>query len=369
MSSALFSGFDLRGLALENRTVISPMCQYSAVDGSAQDWHLMHLGQFAVAGVGLVITEAAAVEPAGRITGQCLGLYSDENEQALARVVAFCKQHGSAKLGIQLAHAGRKASVHRPWDGRHPLSESQGAWDTFSSSAEPHDEGWSRPSALDADGMARVKQAFVDAAVRADRIGLDLIELHAAHGYLMHEFLSPVANRRNDAYGGPLENRMRFALEVFDAVRAVWPEEKPIGVRLSATDWIDGAWNVDEAVTFSSALREHGCDFIVASSGGISEQQKIVLGEGYQVAFASRIRREAQIPTMAVGMIFEPAHAEQLVADGEADMIALARGFLFDPHWAWSAAAALGAQITAPPQYARAADFRFLREKRGQAPQ
>lgn len=366
MTDGLFSNYTMRSLTLSNRVVVSPMCQYSAVDGSAQDWHLMHLGQLATSGAGLVIIEAAGVEPEGRITPQCLGLYSDDNEEALGRVLRFCDNHGVAAMGIQLAHAGRKASTHVPWEGRHPLASDEGAWETVSSSAEPHDATWHRPVALDEAGMARVRDAFVSATVRAERLGLALIELHAAHGYLMHEFLSPIANRRNDAYGGSLENRMRFPLSVFDAVREVWPENKALGVRVSATDWVDGAWDVDEAVEFSRALKERGCDFVTASSGGVSEQQKIELGEGYQVRFAKAIREQAAIATMAVGMIFEPTHADQIVKDGDADMVAMARGFLFDPHWTWTAASTLGAEIDVPPQYARAAEFRFLREKRGQ---
>ncbi len=364
MSSALFTPVSLHTIALDNRIIVSPMCQYSAVDGNAQDWHVMHLGQFAISGVGLLITEAAAVEARGRITPQCLGLYSDDNEAALKRVIAFCRQHGAAKLGIQLAHAGRKASTHRPWEGRHPLAPDEGAWQTVSSADLPHDAGWHRPVAMDRADMERVKAAFVDAVHRSERIGFDVIECHSAHGYLLHQFLSPIANQRTDQYGGSLENRLRFPLEVFQAMRAAWPAHKPLGVRLSCTDWVEGGWSPDDAVVYASALKQHGCDFITASSGGISEQQRIQLGEGYQVAFAAKIRKEVTIPTMAVGMIFDPQHAEKIVAHGEADMVALARGLLFDPHWAWTAASVLDATVTAPPQYVRAFDFRFLREKR-----
>ena len=363
MSSALFSSFAMRGLSLDNRLVVSPMCEYSAKDGDAQDWHLMHLGQFATSGIGLVITEAAAVEARGRITAQCLGLWSDSNEQALGRVIAFCRQHGSAKLGVQLAHAGRKASTHRPWEGRHPLAADEGAWETVSSSANPHAEDWHTPKSMDRAEMAVVKQAFVDATRRAERIGFDLIEVHGAHGYLLHEFLSPIANSRTDEYGGSLENRMRFPLEVFTAMREVWPQDRPLGLRLSATDWMPSGWHEDEAVEFSRRLKALGCDYICASSGGVSEEQQIALGEGYQVPFADRIRRQADIPTMAVGMLYDPHHAERLVSGKQADLVALARGLLFDPHWAVRAAAVLGADVTAPPQYERAYGFRFLREK------
>ena len=363
MSSHLFSPYSMRGLEIPNRVVVSPMCEYSAVDGNAQDWHLMHLGQFAVSGVGLVITEAAAVEPRGRITHQCLGLWSDENEAALGRVVRFCREHGSAKLGIQLAHAGRKASTQRPWEGRGPLTDTEKTWQTVSSSAKPHADGWHTPMLLGQADLDTVKAAFVAATVRAERLGLDLIELHAAHGYLLHQFLSPLANSRDDEYGGSLTNRMRYPLEVFDAVRDVWPAEKPLGVRLSVTDWVDGGWSPEQSIELAAALKSHGCDYICASSGGASEDQRIELGEGYQVRFAEQLRSEAQIPTMAVGMIYDPQHAESLVSDGKADMVALARGLLFDPHWALRAASALGSEVAAPPQYERSYGFRFLQDK------
>ena len=363
MSSQLFSPIKLRDVELANRSIVSPMCEYSAVDGNAQDWHLMHLGQFATSGVGLVITEAAAVEPRGRITPECLGLWNDDNEVALKRVVDFCRQHGSAKLGIQLAHAGRKASTHRPWEGRGPLEGDAGAWETISSAANPHTEGWHTPKMMDEAEMNGIKAAFVAATERAGRLGFDVIEVHGAHGYLLHQFLSPIANTRNDNYGGSLENRMRFPLEVFAAVRKAWPDDKPVGLRLSATDWVAGGWHANEAVVFARALKDLGCDYICASSGGASEEQKIELGEGYQVRFADKIRSEAGIATMAVGMIYDPHHAESVVAEGKADMVALARGLLFDPHWALRAATVLGADVTAPPQYERAYGFRFLREK------
>ncbi|MCB1740137.1 MAG: NADH:flavin oxidoreductase/NADH oxidase [Gammaproteobacteria bacterium] len=363
MSSALFSSYRLRGVTLPNRTVVSPMCEYSAVDGNAQDWHLMHLGQFATSGIGLVITEAAAVEPRGRITRECLGLWCDENEAALERVIRFCREFGQARLGIQLAHAGRKASTHRPWEGRDPLRADQGAWETVSSSPNPHTEGWHTPRSMDRAEMEVVKQAFVDATRRAARIGFDLVEVHGAHGYLLHEFLSPIANTRNDEYGGTLENRMRYPLEVFAAMREVWPEDKVMGLRVSATDWAEHGWTPEDACEFARRLKSLGCDYICASSGGITEAQKIELGEGYQVRFAAQIRRETEMPTMAVGMIYDPHHAERIVSSGEADMVALARGLLFDPHWAQRAAAALDAETASPPQYERAYNFRFLREK------
>lgn len=366
MTSQLFSPVQMRGLRLENRAVVSPMCEYSAQDGNAQDWHLMHLGQFATSGIGLVITEAAAVEPRGRITKECLGLWNDDNEAALKRVVEFCRRYGTSKLGIQLAHAGRKASTHRPWEGRHVLAADEGAWQTISSADNPHDGQWHTPESMDAAELATVKQAFVQAVERSERLGFDLIEVHGAHGYLLHQFLSPLANTRTDEYGGALENRMRYPLEVFAAMRAAWPEDKPMGLRLSATDWVDGGWHAGEAVEFAKALKALGCDYICASSGGASEQQKIELGEGYQVRFASQIRAQAEMSTMAVGMIYDPQHAEQIVADGHADTVALARGLLFDPHWAVRAAAVLDAEVPTPPQYARAYGFPFLREKEQQ---
>jgi len=343
----------MRGLTLDNRVVVSPMCQYSAEDGNATDWHLMHLGQLAISGNGLLIFEATAVEPRGRITPHCLGLYSDANEAAMQRVVDFCRLHGKAKLGIQLAHAGRKASSHRPADGRHALSDDEGAWETVAPSPLPSSERWPVPRMLDRPDMDDVRDAFVAGAERSERIGLDLIELHMAHGYLMHEFLSPISNQRNDEYGGSRENRMRFPLEVFDAVRAAWPEDKPLGVRVSASDWVDGGWAIEDSVALAQALKDRGCDYICASSGGVSNAQQIDLKPGYQAHFAAHIKRDAGIPTMAVGMILEPDHAEALVADGVADMVALARGMLYNPRWAWHAAEALGAEAAYPVQYER----------------
>ena len=353
MSSALFSPIDLRGLSLPNRIVVSPMCQYSALDGNATDWHLMHLGQLAISGSALVIVEATAVEPRGRITPNCLGLYSDENEAALAQVLDFCRRHGDAKMGIQLGHAGRKASSHTPANGRHPLGEDEGAWQTVAPSPLSTSARRPAPHALTADELMVMANSFVAATIRAERLGFDLIELHMAHGYLLHEFLSPISNQRDDDYGGDIENRMRFPLEVFEAVRAIWPEEKPLGVRISASDWVAGGWEIGDSIELANQLRERGCDYICASSGGVSNDQKIALGPGYQVPFAASIRRHAHIDTMAVGMILDPHHAEALVADGEADMIALARGMLYDPRWAWHAAETLGAEAAYPVQYER----------------
>ncbi|MES2238229.1 MAG: NADH:flavin oxidoreductase/NADH oxidase [Pseudomonadota bacterium] len=353
MTSQLFTSFSLRSVTLSNRIVISPMCQYSAVDGNATDWHTIHLGNLAMSGAGMLIVEATGVELAGRISAGCLALGSDENEAALAQVLTHVRHHSSMPLAIQLGHAGRKASSQVPWLGGRSLSPEAGGWPTVAPSAVPHQEGDQVPRALDAEGIARITAAFVDATRRAARLGFDAIELHMAHGYLLHQFLSPIANHRTDAYGGSLENRLRLPLEVFAAVRAVWPAEKPLGVRISATDWVPGGWDIEQSAIFAQALKKLGCDWIDASSGGVSPQQQIPVAPGFQAPFAERIRRETSVPTMAVGMITEPAQAEEIIARGEADMVALARGFLWNPRWPWHAAAALGAQVDAPKPYHR----------------
>lgn len=349
MPSHLFSPIRLRGLELANRIVVSPMCQYSADNGDMTDWHLMHLGQFAVSGAALVFVEATGVEAAGRISPGCTGLYSDSNEAAMARVVNFFRDYGNARIGIQLAHAGRKASTAVPWN-----SGDSDKWRTYAPSARAYAEGAQIPKALDHAGLARIKQAFVDAALRALRIGFDVIELHSAHGYLLHEFLSPLSNYRDDEYGGSLENRMRYPLEVFEAVRAVCPDDLPLGVRTSATDWVEGGWDLDGTTAFASALAERGCDFFDVSSGGNSPDQKIVSGPGYQTGFAGALRRATGMRIIAVGQITDPHQAETILASGQADMVALARGMLYDPHWPWHAAEALGAEAAFPPQYKRA---------------
>jgi len=353
MGSQLFSQFDLRGLRLANRIVVSPMCQYSATDGRAGDWHLAHLGQLAMSGAGLVMVEMTNVEPRGRISPGCLGLWDDATEEALARVVAFCRDHGAAHLGIQIAHAGRKASSRKPWDGPGAVPLAAGGWQTVAPSALAAGDGIPPPRALEAHEVEGLVESFAAAARRAARIGFDLVELHAAHGYLLHQFLSPLSNQRDDRWGGTLENRLRFPLAVFDAVRAVWPEDRPLGVRVSATDWVDGGWDVDDTVTLARELGEAGCDFIDVSSGGLSEHQRIAAGPGFQVPFAERVRREAGLPTVAVGLITEARQAEEIVASGRADLVALARGMLDDPRWAWHAAAELGADAAYPPQYLR----------------
>jgi 2,4-dienoyl-CoA reductase-like NADH-dependent reductase (Old Yellow Enzyme family) len=354
MPSQLFTPIALRSLTLPNRIVVAPMCQYSADDGSATDWHTMHLGSLAISGAGLLMIEATGVERPGRITHGCLGLYSDSNELALAHVLAACRAIGNAPIGIQLGHAGRKASAQRPWEGGGSLKPEQDSWPTMAPSAIPLDADWQTPREATNADLARIKTAFVDATRRAHRLGLDLVEAHCAHGYLLHTFLSPISNRRTDAYGGSAENRMRFPLEVIEAMRAAWPAEKPMGVRVSATDWLDDGFKIEDAVVFAREAKALGVDYICASSGGVSLKAKVPLGPGYQVALAHRIRREAGIATRAVGLIADPHQAERIVAAGEADMVAMARAFLDNPRWAWHAAEALGATATYPVQYARA---------------
>lgn len=351
--SQLFSPHAIGRLQLPNRIVIAPMCQYTAVDGDANDWHLMHLGKLALSGAGLLIIEATAVEPEGRITPGCLGLWNDANEAALRRVLSSVREFSRMPIAIQLGHAGRKASSHKPWDGGQQVALDQGGWIGSAPSAIPHAAHELPPAALDAAGLERVLKAFVAAAERAERLGVDAIELHAAHGYLLHEFLSPLANQRTDEYGGSPQNRMRFPLAVFDAVRRAVGDRIEVGVRISATDWVDGGWDIEQSVVFANALRERGLAFIHVSSGGVSPLQKIALGPGYQVHLAQRIKRETGLPTIAVGLITEPKQAEAIIASGQADFVALARGILYDPHWPWHAAAELGATVVAPPQYWR----------------
>jgi len=350
--SALFSHFTLRDLTLKNRIVIAPMCQYSAENGRATDWHMIHLGHMALSGAGLLILEATAVEPDGRISPEDLGLWDDATEVALAPVMAAIRRYSSMPVAVQLAHAGRKASTRVPWEGGGQIAPEAGGWLTHAPSAMPYTDDQTTPIALDIAGLARIKAAFVAAAERADRLGIDAIEVHAAHGYLLHQFLSPLSNQRVDAYGGSLENRMRFPLEVFEAVRAAFPVGKPVGVRVSASDWVAGGWDIDQTVVFAKELKARGVDWIDASSGGLSPLQQIPLKPGYQVPFAEAIRATG-IPTFAVGLITEAQQAEAIITSGQADFVALARGMLYDPRWPWHAAAELGAQVEAPPQYLR----------------
>ena len=351
--SALFSPLALRGMRLPNRIVVSPMCQYSSVDGAANEWHMIHLGSLALSGAGMLCIEATAVEAIGRITPGDLGLYDDATEAALVPVLGAIRRHSPIAVTIQLGHAGRKASSRAPWDGGQLIAPSDGGWQPQGPSALPHKPDEAPPLALDDAGLNRVLDAFVAAARRAERLGIDGLELHAAHGYLLHQFLSPIANQRSDRYGGSLDNRMRFPLEVFDAVRAAFPAGKPVGVRVSATDWVDGGWDLEQTIAFAVALKTRGADWIDVSSGGVSPQQKIPLGPGYQVPFAAAVKAATGLPTMAVGLITDAEQAEAIVASGQADMVALARGLLYDPRWPWHAAAKLGATVTAPPQYWR----------------
>ncbi len=354
MSSALFTPYRLAGLELANRIVVSPMCQYSADDGCANDWHLVHLGMLANSGAALVVVEATHVERHARITHGCLGLYSDDNEAALARVMAQVRRLGSAKFGIQIAHAGRKASSHRPWEGGGALKAGADPWPTMAASPIPFGEGWHTPREVTEDDMERVRQAFVSAAERALRIGFDAIELHMAHGYLAHGFMSPISNKRTDNYGGPFENRLRFPLSIARAVRAVVPKHVPLGARITGSDWREDGLTPDDAVAIVKALKGEGLDFICISSGGVAADIRNPTEPGYNVPIAQRVKKEAGIATRTVGLIVKPDHAEQIVAQGKADMVSMARCFLDDPHWGWHAAKALGAEVARPPQYARA---------------
>jgi NADPH2 dehydrogenase len=351
--SALFSPITLRGLAPKNRIMVSPMCEYSAENGEASAWHMIHLGTLALSGAGMLCIEATAVEADGRITPGCLGLYNDATEAALRPVLAAIRKYSKIAVVMQLAHAGRKASSHLPWDGGQQIPLEKGGWLAQAPSAIAHKDGELAPQALDAAGLHRLRAAFADSTQRAVRLGLDGIELHGAHGYLMHEFLSPISNQRKDEYGGSLENRMRFPLEIFEIVRAAFPAEKPVGVRVSGTDWVDGGWDIKQTIAFAQELKKRGVDWIDVSSGGVSTLQKIPLGPGYQVHLAQAVKEATGLNTIAVGLITEAKQAEEIIASGKADMVALARGMLYDPRWPWHAAAELGATVDAPPQYWR----------------
>ncbi|HYI04535.1 MAG TPA: NADH:flavin oxidoreductase/NADH oxidase [Reyranella sp.] len=351
MTAQLFTPVELGGVTLPNRIVVSPMCQYAAVDGSAQAWHEVHYGMLAMSGAGLICLEATHVERDGRITQGCLGLYSDENESAIKSIVDWARAWmPTVKLGIQLAHAGRKASAQRPWKGGGPLTQADAPdlpWTTVSASAIPYDAKWHTPVALDAVGLKRVKQAFVEATQRSLRLGFDVVELHGAHGYLLSQFLSPISNQRTDEYGGTADKRRRFPLEVFEACRRVWPAGKAMGMRLSCVEWVEGGVSIEDTIETARQLKAVGCDFIDASSGGNAAAQKIPVKPGYHVEFSARIRKEAGIKTWAVGVITEPDQAEAIIASGQADCTAHARAFLLDPRWGWNAARALG--VETPP--------------------
>lgn len=354
--SLLFTPYSLPsprgGLTLSNRIVVAPMCQYQAVDGCATDWHLMHWGNLLNSGAGLFIIEATGVLPEGRITPGCLGLWDDHTAMRLGDALHRARRLAPAvPVCIQLAHAGRKASSADPWHGGMLLSRAQGGWPPYGPSALSHLPQEEPPLAMTEDDLRRVRQAFVDAARRADALGMDAIELHAAHGYLLHQFLSPVANQRTDAYGGDLENRMRFVLEVFEATRAVF--QGPLGVRISATDWVEGAWDAEHSCELGRRLKALGCDFIHVSTAGVSPAQKIPVAPGFQVPFAKQLREATGLPTMAVGLITDAHQAEAVLQAGDADLIAMARAFLYQPRWGWQAAAALGATVQANPVYWR----------------
>ncbi|HVI29379.1 NADH:flavin oxidoreductase/NADH oxidase [Hansschlegelia sp.] len=350
----LFTPTRVGGLELANRIVIAPMCQYSAEDGRMTDWHLIHLGQLALSGAALLTIEATAVLPEGRITYADVGLWDDDTEAAMRRTLEGVRRWSDIPVAIQLGHAGRKASTEVPWKGGAQIAASDPhGWQTVAPSAVPFAHGEAAPLALDRDGLARIRDAFVDAARRAGRLGLDAVQVHGAHGYLIHQFLSPLSNRREDEYGGSLENRMRFPLELFDAVRDAFPADRPVTMRLSGTDWVEGGWDVDQSVTFAKLLEQRGCAGIHVSSGGLHPAQRIPVGPSYQVPLARAVKAAVSIPVIAVGLITCFEQAEAIVGTGDADLIALARTVLYDPRWPWHAAAALGGQVRAPNQYLR----------------
>ena len=350
----LFTPTRVGGLELANRIVIAPMCQYSAEDGRMTDWHLIHFGQLALSGAALLTIEATAVLPEGRITYADVGLWDDDTEAAMRRTLEGVRRWSDMPIAIQLGHAGRKASTEVPWKGGAQIAASDPhGWQTVAPSAVPFADGEAAPLALDRDGLARIRDAFADAARRAGQLGLDAVQVHGAHGYLIHQFLSPLSNRREDEYGGSLENRMRFPLELFDAVRAAFPADRPVTMRLSGTDWVEGGWDVEQSVAFAKLLEQRGCAGIHVSSGGLHPAQRIPVGPSYQVPLARAVKAAVSIPVIAVGLITGFEQAEAIVGTGDADLIALARTVLYDPRWPWHAAAALGGQVRAPNQYLR----------------
>jgi 2,4-dienoyl-CoA reductase-like NADH-dependent reductase (Old Yellow Enzyme family) len=338
------------GITLPNRIAISPMCQYSADDGSMTDWHFVHLGHLAYSGAGLMILEATHVTREGRITHGCSGLYSDSNETALARVIANCRRLGKNAIGLQIGHAGRKASSQVPWEGREWLRPDQSPWETVAPSAIPYAAGWHTPRELGVAEVRGLVDAFVASAERAKRVGIDSLELHSAHGYLLHQFLSPLSNRRRDAYG---ENRMKFPLDVARAVRDVWPKERALGARITANDWAEGGLGPDDAVAYARELERIGLDYVCVSSGGLVGHANLNVGPGYQVPFAEKVKKATRLKVQAVGMIADPRQAEEIIASGKADMVTMARAFLDNPRWVWHAAERFGVKLDYPPQYAR----------------
>ena len=366
----LFQPLEVGGLRLDNRIVIAPMCQYSAVDGEMNDWHLIHLGQLALSGAALLTIEATAVVPEGRISHADLGLWNDRTEAAMKTVLDSVRRHSDMPVAIQLAHAGRKASTEVPWKGGAQIApDSPLGWQTVAPSPLPFAPGDHAPMALDRTAIENIRDAFVASARRAANLGLDAVQLHGAHGYLLHQFLSPLSNRRDDEYGGSLQNRMRLVLEIFEAVRAVFPAEKPVTMRLSGTDWVEGGWDIEQTVALSRALEERGCSAIHVSSGGLDPRQNIPVGPSYQVPLARAVKQAVGIPVVAVGLITDFEQAEAIVGTGDADLVALARTILYDPRWPWHAAAHLGASVRAANQYQRSQprQYRTLFDRPGSA--
>lgn len=353
MNDLLFTSFALRELTLPNRIVVSPMAQYSAgEDGRATDWHLVHYGNLAISGAGLVVVEATAVRPEGRVTSRCLGLWDDAHVDGLRRIVSFARRPNAAFVGIQLAHAGRKASVTPPWTGGQALAREEGGWALWSASKVPY-PGRELPVEPDEGQLEEIARDYLAALDRAEEAGFDLVELHAAHGYFLNTFLSPLSNGREDAWGGGLEGRMRYPLDIFRLLRARWPSGKPLGVRISVTDWVDGGWDVASSAILAARLKALGCDYVAISSGGISPDQKIAVGPGYQVPAAEVVRKQSGLTTMAVGMLSDPVLANRVLVEGKADLIAVGRGMLFDPRWAWRAALELKGDMRVPEPYLR----------------
>ncbi|MDR5740264.1 MULTISPECIES: NADH:flavin oxidoreductase/NADH oxidase [unclassified Caballeronia] len=357
---ALFTPARVRGLELANRIVIAPMCQYSAEDGCMNEWHLIHLGQLALSGAALLTIEATAVLPEGRITWADVGLWNDETEAAIDRTLKGIRRWSDMPIAIQLSHAGRKASTEVPWEGGAQISpDDPHGWQTEAPSSTPFEASDTPPVELDRAGLERIRDAFAASTERAARLGIDLIQIHAAHGYLLHQFLSPLSNRREDEYGGSLENRMRFPLEIFDAVRGAFPDDRPVTIRVSGTDWVDGGWDIEQTIAFARALESRGCDAIHVSSGGLDPAQQIPVGPSYQVPLARAVKAAVKMPVVAVGLITGIEQAEGIIGTGDADMIALARTALYDPRWPWHAAAELGAHVRAPKQYLRSQPHKY----------
>lgn len=358
--NSLFKPIAIGELNLQNRIVIAPMCQYSALEGQMTDWHLMHLGNLAASGAGILIIEATSVVPEGRITYGDVGLYSDACEAAMRKTLSGIRRWSSMPIAVQLSHAGRKASMELPWKGGaqlHPTSVN--GWQTFGPSALPFLEHHHAPQTLEIEDLALLRVAFADAAVRAARLDIDAVEIHGAHGYLLHQFLSPLSNNRTDDYGGSLENRMRFPLEIFQSVRDAFPADRPVTMRVSASDWVEGGWNLEQTIAFARALEAKGCSAIHVSSGGLSNHQKIAIGPSYQVPFARAVKAATRMPVIAVGLITEFEQAEAIIGTGDADLVAIARAALYDPRWPWHAAAHFGESITAPDQYLRSQPRRY----------